>query len=195
MAKHPSRPYPLIEQIIALLVLAVILLYTYSLFVRLPYLCFEWDSATGRVRRLFVTAELQADDQILQIGPTAVADFQADLRQTILENIRPGEAVPLIIRRGGQMITLRWVIPNSNRSEFYDRIFSQWWLALLFWAAGQTILLVLRPRDTRWRLLMAFNFVTALWLGASAVSRWHLWDSALALRATMWLWIPIYWHL
>jgi len=195
MAKHPSRPYPLIEQIMALLVLAVILLYTYGLFVRLPYLGFEWDSATGRVRRPFVTAELQAADQILQIGPVAVADFQADLRRTVLENVQPGEIIPLVVQRDGQTFTLQWVIPGFNRAEFDDRLFTQWWLALLFWASGQTTLLLLRPRDTRWHLLIAFNFVTALWLGASNLSRWHLWDSALVLRAVMWLWVPIYWHL
>jgi signal transduction histidine kinase len=34
-----------------------------------------------------------------------------------------------------------------------------------------------------------------MWLMASALSRWHTWESAVLLRAAIWLCIPVYWHL
>lgn len=195
MTKRASRPQPLIEQIIALLVLAVSLLYIYGLFVRLPYLGFDWDPPTGRVQKVTVSAGLQLGDKLIQIDDVFVSGFQSDLRQIVLADVRPGDVVPLVVQRNSQTFTLRWAVPGFNRGEFLYRLTGQWWLALLFWVAGETILLLVRPRDARWRLLIAFNLVTALWLGASVVSRWHLWESAVVIRVTMWLWVPIYWHL
>src|SRR5689334_13702101 len=54
---------------------------------------------------------------------------------------------------------------------------------------------LLRPKDTRWQLLIAFNFLTALWLEAGTVSRWHIWESGAMLRAAVWVSLPVYWHL
>jgi hypothetical protein len=67
------------------------------------------------------------------------------------------------------------------------------WLALAFWAIGTLTLLVLRPKDERWRLMIGFNYLTAIWLAAgSGVSFYHIWDSAIVLRMAVWLCVPVY---
>ncbi len=195
MKKQTSHPWPVLEQAIALAVLALILLYTYALFFRVPYVGFEWDPLTGRVGRVDVADRLQTGDQLIQVGPVPAAELGADERRTVLMDVQAGDVVTLVVRRDGQQFTLPWVIPGFNVNDFLARVSGLWWWALLFWIVGQSVLLFLRPRDTRWRLLIAINLVNALWLGASTVSHYHLWESAVVLHATTWLWVPIYWHL
>lgn len=195
MKKQTSHPRPLLEQAIAVVVLALLVLYTYALFFRVPYVGFDWDPLTGRVGRVDVTDGLQTDDQLIQIGPVPVAELRANGRRTVLMDVQSGDVVTLVVRRDGQQFTLPWVIPGFNINDFFARVSDLWWWALLFWIVGQSVLLFLRPRDTRWRLLIAINLVNALWLGASTVSHYHLWESAIVLHAATWLWVPIYWHL
>src|SRR3990172_1638188 len=165
MKKQTSPPRPLLEQAIAGVVLALLLLYTYALFFRVPYVGFDWDPLTGRVGRVDVTDGLQTDDQLIQIGPVPVAELRANERRTVLMDVQSGDVVTLVVRRDGQQFTLPWVIPGFNVNVFFARVSGLWWWALLFWIVGQSVLLFLRPRDTRWRLLIAINLVNALWLG------------------------------
>lgn len=73
---------------------------------------------------------------------------------------------------------------------------SGWWLPYVVWMAGTATLLFIRPKDLRWRLLVAFNYFTALWLvTGSGPAKWHLWGSALFMRMAIWMTIPVYLHL
>ena len=80
-------------------------------------------------------------------------------------------------------------------ADVLDRILNQWWLGYIFWGAGQAAILFLRPRDARWRAFIAFNFLTAIWLSASSLSQTHFGESAIVLHMTIWLCVPVYWHL
>src|SRR5690606_9294586 len=76
-----------------------------------------------------------------------------------------------------------------------QRLNSQWWLGYVFWLAGTATLFLIRPRDQRWLLLIAFNYLTAIWLTAGTTSSWHVWSSGLVLRSAVWLSVPVYLHL
>ena len=192
MMKQAPRPGLLIEQISALLILAILVMLTLAFFLQTPYAGFKM--ASGQVLETFAPSALQPGDALVQVGPVPISNFRADLRQTLFNGVRPGEVVPILVRRNGQILSTPYVFPGITRNELVDRLTSQWWLALVFWFFGELTLLLVRPKDVSWSLLAAFNFVTAVWLAASIVSGWHTWYSAIVLRASVWLSVPVYWH-
>jgi len=189
----------LIELALPWLVLTLLLTYTYALFFRVPYLGFDFNPALGQVNDVFITLNpdngLQANDKLIQIGSVIWVDFRLNLRQTLFDDVQPGQVVPLVIQRNGEQRTILWSAPGFNQAEALDRLNSEWFLAYIFWLAGTLTLLFLRPKDARWRLFIAFNFLTALWLEAGSISRWHIWESQIVLHAAIWLSLPVYWHL
>jgi PAS domain S-box-containing protein len=66
---------------------------------------------------------------------------------------------------------------------------------LPFWLAGTAVLLFLRPRDLRWRLLVAFMYTIAVWILVGVLSSWRIGGSRLILGAVSFLMIPIFLHL
>ena len=132
-------------------------------------------------------------DRLLQVGSLTWDAFHADLRKTFFEGVKPGEITPVTVERNGQTLTIPWRLPGFNRGELVNELASEWFLAYFFWAAGLITVMFLRPKDERWWLFMAFNFLTAIWLGAgSGLSNYHLWYGALILRMAIWLSFPVY---
>jgi signal transduction histidine kinase len=140
---------------------------------------------------------LEVGDQIIQIADVTWEQFQGDLRKTFFDGFKPGDTVPIMVERGGQIIHIDWVYPlNPARAEILDQLISEWFIAYGFWVAGLLTVLLIRPRDARWLLMVFFNFLTAIWLIAgSGVSSFHIWDSALVLRMAVLLCVPVYLHL
>src|SRR5258706_11590024 len=124
------------------------------------------------------------------------AEFKSNLRQSLLDGVRPGQTLTLLIERQGREMQIFWHVPNSTSGDFQDLLISEGWLGFFFWVAGTMALLALRPRDERWILIIAFKYLTALWLVlGSGVSFYHIWESAILLRMVIWLCIPVYLHL
>jgi signal transduction histidine kinase len=194
MTSDAPRSRSWLEQTLAVLTLVVVAAYTYALFYERPYLGFLWDTTSGRVLRVYQGTAMQPGDTIIQIGSIAVDELGDNLRAPTLD-ARPGDTLPLVIQRDGQRLTLEWRLPALNHDEFVGRLTNQWILAVVFWVVGELSLVLVRPKDARWRLLGAFYFITALWLAASINSTTHIWQSAIVLRMAVWLSVPIYWHL
>jgi signal transduction histidine kinase len=198
--KHPSAFWRPVELALPWLVLAILSTFTYAKFFIIPYCGFEFNVADGEVTLEYFTTTagepLLRGDQLLQIGPVSFTEFQADLRKTIFDGVQPGQTVPIVIWRNGEQHTIQWICPGINKNSALERAISLWWLPYVFWLAGAATMYSLRPKDTRWRLLIAFNFLTALWLAAgNGPSHWHVWESAIILRSAIWLSLPVYWHL
>lgn len=175
-----------------------LLLYSYAFFFRLPYLGFELNSATRELTNIFShnaqTGVLFPGDRIVQVGDIRWDEFERNLTLTIVSD-SPGDTILLLVQRDEDFVEVLWTLPDPREAGLIrERIFSQWWLPYVFWTAGVITILFVRPKDKRWKLLVAFNFLTAIWLSAGMLSRWHLWHSALVLRATLWLCLPVYWH-
>jgi len=199
MKKSSTNLIYVFEQVLPWVVLAIILLYTYVKFFQAPYIGFRWAS-NGQVALLFTTGNsltpLQISDRLLQADSVTWTEFKQDLRKPFIEHVRPGQVIQLRIERGGQQIMIPWVIPGPNSGEINDRIWSEGWLGFAFWFLGTLTFLILRPRNVRWRLLVAFNFLTAIWLTiGSGVSFLHLWEGLIVLRVFVWLSVPVYLHL
>jgi signal transduction histidine kinase len=104
--------------------------------------------------------------------------------------------VPILVERNGQEIEVAWQYRAFHRDEFLDQLNSEWWIAYFFWLAGVLTVLLVRPKDTSWLLMVLFNFLTAIWLIAgSGLSTYHIWYSAIVLRIAVWLCVPVYLHL
>lgn len=181
------------EVSLALAVLAALTLFTGVLFFQSPFAGFDW--ANGLIIEIFVPGDLRVGDKLIQVNGVRFADFLANVRQPLFPGVQPGDTVSLVVQREGQLVSIPWTIPGFTRAEFFSELRNQWWLAYVFWVVGTLALLLLRPKDTRWRLLITFHYLTALWLSASTVSRHHVWEAAVVLRAAIWLSVPVYWHL
>lgn len=187
-----------LEYVLPWLVLAVLLTYSYADFFRHPY-GFRWSGSDGMISKVFVTEReptIHVGDKLVRVGSTDLQSFQRDLRKELFEGVKPGDIVPVTVKRGDQFITVQWMLPGTNAGEVGDQLFGEWFLAYFFWLAGTLTLLVIRPRDDRWFLLAAFDFLTSIWLIAgSGLSFFHIWYSALVLRAAVWISLPLCLHL
>ncbi len=179
-------------------VLTILLFYSYILFFQHPY-GFSW-LTDGTINRVFVkqttTPTLEIGDRLVQVGSLRWDAFRSDLRKTLFEGVKAGEVTPVLIDRNGEQITVLWRLPGFNRGEMLNALASQAFLAYFFWIAGLLTSMFLRPKDQRWWLFMAFNFLTAIWLiTGGGLSNYQLWYSALILRMAIWLCLPVYLHL
>lgn len=186
------------EYVIPWLVLTILLFYSYIYFFQHPF-GFSW-LPDGSINRVYVkqttTPILMIGDRLVQVGSLSWDAFQSDLQKTFFEGVKTGEITPVTVERNGQLIIVPWRLPGFNRGELINSLTSQWFLAYSFWIAGLLTVVFLRPKDERWRLMLAFNFLTAIWLiTGSGLSNYHLWYSALVLRMAIWLSLPIYLHL
>ena len=198
MKQLKRLPAPLIERLLPGLVLIVLLMYTYVRILGHPYIGFRWDDQDN-VMLVFTHADpsaaIQPGDHLIQLGSTRLKDFQADYRKTLLDGVRPGQPVTVVVDRGGKQITIPWKFPGLNALEFVDQATSEVWLAFVFWLAGTLTLLQLRPKNSQWRLLIAFNYLTATWIAVGGgASFYHLWYSAFLLRICVWFCVPVYLH-
>lgn len=200
MLKRPPRFDPnRFESVLPWLMLALLGTFTYALFFQVPYAGLDFP-VDGKLIQVYVPnpsgPALQAGDQLLQVGSLTWAEFRRNLWQTVFVGLQPGEVVPLVIERNGQRLPVDWTFPGPTLPEVSARLSSEWLLPYFFWLAGTITLLFLRPKDDRWRLFIAFNFLTAVWLAVGGtLSPRHIWGSALVFRSAVWLTWPVYWHL
>ncbi len=137
-------------------------------------------------------SELAINDIIVHVGDLSFEEYQADRTTIPFAGYEPGDVVPNIVMADGRVLELEMPAPSINES--LTRLISTLWF-FPFWVAGTVVLLFLHPRDKRWRLLVAFMFLTAIWILAGAVSAWRIVSSRIILGAAAWLMVPIFIHL
>jgi signal transduction histidine kinase len=196
-----------LDTILILAVLAVLAAYTYANFFVQPYTGFDLTYSNGfRITHVFASSApalnsnptsgetLASGDYLLAVNSISLVGAHQDLSQPLIPTVKPGNTIDLLIQRDGQPMKITWVLPRPNLSEILDRA-AFVWVPYAFWLVGLLTTILLSRSDPRRRLLMAFNFLTAIWLAAALVSSWRVWDGALVLRAGVWLSVPVYWHL
>jgi signal transduction histidine kinase len=187
------------ERILPWFVLAILLSYTYARFFQVPYTGFDFNPSDGQVVDVFIqpvgAGPLRTGDHLLQVGSLSWESFRQDARQPWLDGAAAGQTIQLTVRRDGQEIPIAWVLPGANLPEVIARLINLWFLAYVFWLAGTASLVFLRPKDTRWKLFITFNYLTAIWLTVGTISRWQVWYSAILTRSLVWLFLPVFWHL
>jgi signal transduction histidine kinase len=196
--KLPQRP-PISELSLSAFVFFVLLFFTYGIFVRAPYSGFYLDPANGRIVGMFVERQgagrLQEGDMVRKIGDVSWEQYYRDRRQGFFEGAKPGDIVDIVIDREDIQLTIPWEFPGFNQNEFNSRFFNIAWLAYIYWFFGTAAQLFMRPRETIRLLLIAADYLTALWLILGSFSAWHLWESSILLHVVTWLMLPVYLHL
>jgi HD-GYP domain-containing protein (c-di-GMP phosphodiesterase class II) len=179
---------------LSILVLLVCLFYTYSAAYLAPYpgiiFAFDWIVEEVPANQ----TGLQVGDQLLKIGDLTYASFERDKSRVPFEGYSTGDLVPITVRRAGQELIVKWQMLGPTSDTFLTR-FSGLLIYFPFWLAGSIILLLLRPRDLRWGLLILFNYATAIWLASGTFSFLHVAYSAILQRALAWLLVAFYLHL
>ena len=189
----------LVELIGPWFVLALLLRFTVGLFAEAPYAGFRYTPTGGEIVELYDGPQdegsLEVGDRLLQVGSVAWADFEDSYTLRLFADAQPGDVVNLRVQRGEEQLSIPWTFPGPTFSERLHRLNSEWWLPYVFWVAGVATLLLIRPKEIRWRLLIAFNFLTAIWLAAGGVTAWHVGHSKYIFRTAIWLAVPVYLHL
>jgi len=180
-----------------LLVLAALLWFSIGRFWIAPYAGFLWDTRDGRIVEIYVpNTPLRIGDTLEQVGETEWDLYRQDLSQRLFAGARPGDVIPLRVERAGHPdLTIAWTFPGVTQAELLQRLNSEWWLPYVFWLGGMATLFFVRPRNEQWLLMIAFNFLTAIWMGAGGLGAWRVPGSIIATRTAAWLSVPVYLHL
>ncbi|MBL7164125.1 MAG: GAF domain-containing sensor histidine kinase [Anaerolineales bacterium] len=137
---------------------------------------------------------LQLGDQLIAIGNLTFEEYRQDRRRVRFGGYNPGDSVPITLIDNGERRIIHWIMPTVTPANRFERLGSLLF-CLPFWLAGTVVLLFLRSRGIRWRLLISFYYLTAIWLAAGMVSSSQVAASSLVLHAVSWLLVPIYLHL
>lgn len=196
MQKNIFRRWQITELSYSALTLALLLFFTYGIFIRAPYIGLYFNPTDGRVLQIFTpsASSLQLGDILTKVGDVSKLDYSKNTKQGLFDDVKDGETVDITVDRNGEKITIPWKIPGFNQAEFYSRFFNIWWLAYIFWLIGFSAQIFVRPKDTRWRLLVAFNYLSGLWVILGSLSARQLWGSSILLHAVTWSLLPIYLH-
>lgn len=188
-----------IDNFLPWLVLAILLVYTYVIFNRMPYLGFEVDPQHGRVEYVYpgvnAGAGLEIGDQLIEVNRVIVADYLSYSNQPLITHVIQGQSIPIRVQRGTELVDITWVVPRLNPQELQYRLLNIWLLAYVFWICGLAVKSMVRPKDVQWRLLILFFFLTAVWIISGFVSSSKIWMSPIVFRAALWLSIPVLLHL
>ncbi len=137
---------------------------------------------------------LQVGDRLLAIGDLTYEKYSERPVYIPFWGYGAGDRVPIVFLRDGVVQHTVWEVLGPTGAARFVRMVGVL-IFLPFWLAGTAVLLFLRPRNTLWRVLIAFNYLTALWIASGIPSVYRIGGSALVLRAATWLMIPIYLHL
>ncbi len=179
------------------LVLGVLLLFTYARFYMISYIGFQYNGARGEVlgvQHLDSPPELSPRDLILEVNGEPWSRLPLSHRLNPLATAQIGEILALLVEGEGGQRLVEWRVPGFNSPEFTTRLINTWVLSYVFWLAGTITLVLVRPRDLRWALLVALNYITAIWILAGTMSNSGVLESPFVLRAGVWMSLPIYIH-
>lgn len=197
--KRKNLNFSKVEFFLPWIILAILVILTYAHFFQAPYSGFEFEIDDGKVSLIYDPIQsnqsLQIGDQILQINQVNFDTFKSNLRQRFFKGVKSGEVVPFKVIRDGQPLDLPYIFPGPTSTQILARLNSTWWMGYVFWLAGTATLFFIRPKDTRWKLFIAFNYLTATGLASGGfLSHWHIDQSAYILRSSVWLALPVYLH-
>mgnify|MGYP000886284138 CR=1 FL=1 len=182
------------DWVITGLVWFCVLLNTYGLLVRAPYMGFYFNPSNGRVTDIFTPQSdvLRENDILKRIGPITLEAFKNNKLQSLFDGAQKGQTYEIDVLREGQPVTVQWIYPGFNNEEFSGRFFSTWWISFVFLLFGYFTQRFIRPRDLSWGLLLAVNYLLAIFIAAGNLSSSHIFGSAIQMRVAAWLLVPVF---
>jgi HD-GYP domain-containing protein (c-di-GMP phosphodiesterase class II) len=136
---------------------------------------------------------LRVGDQIVVIGDLRYEDFIENFDRIPFSGFQPGDTVAVSILRNGSPQTIQWTVVSPALS-YRLKNFIPMLFYIPFWLAGTAMLILIRPRNRRWFLLVVFNYATAVYL-AVGMSVSIINFSSYIIHVATWLIVPLYIHL
>ena len=189
-----------LDFLVSLAALAILLVYTFGILFVAPYSGFYFNPSNGEVTAVDVDQfadsgkRLELGDVIERIGSVLIDDYQNTDDVNPFEGIQPGQTIDIQVRRNGESITLPWVYPGFNQTQFFGRFLNIWWLAYVFWGIGMSAQLFMRPKDTQWLLFVASSYLMALFIMFGSISSFNVMGGSRLMRVAAWLLLPVYIH-
>jgi len=200
MQKATSQSWRTNDILISIVVLILLLVFTYGLLFVAPYPGFYFNPTSGTILDIYndpnpkSVASLRAGDVIERVGSIPFDDYLKNSTVDLFKNLKPGDVIEMIVQRDDEHISVPWVYSGFTKTGFLSRFFNIWWLAYVFWFIGMCTQLFMRPKDKRWLLFLASGYLTAMFIMFGSVSSFHIWWGSALTRFVAWLAMPIYLH-
>jgi hypothetical protein len=140
-------------------------------------------------------AAIQPGDQLLVIGDLSYSASLHDRSHVIFGGYGPGDEVTITRRRGEDVQVVQWRMPEPTPASRARRLVHSLLAWVPSWVAGTLGLILLQPRDVRWRLLYLFSYVAAVWLAAGICSHLTVAYASPVQHALAWIGAAIFLHL
>jgi len=190
---HHVQLYQWIEIVLSVLILIVLLLFSYTELFLKPSLGFSINWKTGIITGVDPIAEdfLIEDDHILSINGIRPQNLNSPIGENPLIQTDEGEILDLILLRDGEEIHVSYPKPPQNEHPILKIISGDWILPYPFFAAGVITVLFIRPRTLTRLLLILFFYAFALWISAGLISPTGYWGSITIMRVFIWFSLPV----
>ena len=135
---------------------------------------------------------VRLDDHVEKIGNLSFEEMVDNRNDYLYRDLSDDAFAPVIYRRGGE------------RRVFWCRLHplpvgvAQIGMAMfpaLFWFAGTFAVLFLRPRNRRWLVLVAFNYLTVIWAATGLLSGTRWGYSSIIFHIAIWPFMAVLVHL
>ena len=200
MKSIPLRAWRQNDILISAAVFAFLVVFTYGILFLVPYSGFDFNPTDGSVIAIYEDLSpasgphLTIGDVLQKVGHITFEQYSKDITVNFFDHYKPGDVVELVVNRNGEGITIPWVYPGFNEAEFPTHLFNVWWLAYVFWLIGTATQILMRPKDRRWGLFVAANYLTGMFIMLGAISWFGFLGSPILLRVSAWLMLPVYIH-
>ena len=178
--------------IIPFAIFLIVSFYAISLLFFASYYGFHIETS-GIVKNIFTKdSPLRIGDQILSINSI---DYEAFITNPYLEVFaeQPNNVdVEFEVLRDDEIHTYLIKTQDFIKDEFFIRAPNMYIVGFAFWLIGTICYLVIRPKNTEWKVLVAVCYLTAIWLSAGSLSIYKLYYSGMVFRVSFWLSIPFY---
>lgn len=115
------------EYSITLLVLAILILYTYARFFEVPYIGFDYQTSSGRIIEISREASegsLRLGDVLVQVGSLSWEEYRTTLHRVLFE--KGQEEIPLLVQRGDEQVEILWKVPETDIRDVQGRFMMLW---------------------------------------------------------------------
>lgn len=191
MVKISQLDRPLLG--VSILALAVYLFYTFSFVWATPYpgIVFTATSEGWQVNDS-TQPSIEVDEILVQIGDLTYQEYTVNNFVVPFSGYDVNGTISNIVTDDGKILEIKLTPPSAE--DRLRRLISTLWF-FPFWLAGTAVLLFLRPRDLRWRLIIAFMFLAAIWAVVGSIANWKTGASYIVSNIIAWLMVPIVIHL
>jgi len=191
-------PKMLLVYFLAAVCLGVLALYCYAYFYEVPYMGFHVQAPNEVISNILISQpgepQLQEGDIIVEIGNQDFFERAQSGSLPLFPPFQAGDVAQLTIRRDGEILHIDWIVPGVNTPELIYRLANYWYLAAIYWIFGLLTVVLIRPRDERWALMIALFFLIGLWVGFGAASTGKVWHSSLLMRMVTWPMLAVSLH-